>query len=189
MEAVIHSNAISLVPDNIAANHEHNLEDIINRYGNAILKYCYGVLCNYHDAQDAMQETFIKAHHAAKALRDPNAYSTWLYKIAYNTCLNMRRSKKHQLLPEPKETDGEAYFIEDNFIDPALLEALTALPPHYRAVFYSRAVEDMDYKQMEALYNIRSASLRKTYERAKNKLREILTAKGYKIGECCISGG
>ena len=181
MEAIIHPNSFVPTQEHTTSEREHNLEEIITRYGNAIFKYCYGVLCNYHDAQDAMQETFIKSYRRGKTLRDPKAYGTWLYKTAYNTCLNMRRSKKHKFLFEPKEAEAEAYYVEDNFVDPVLLEALKALPPHNRAVFYSRAVEDMDYKQMEALYNIRSANLRKTYERSKTKLREILAAKGYKI--------
>ena len=176
MEATIHS------PPSLANRAcELNLEEIVTRYGNAILKYCYGVLCHYHDAQDAMQETFIKAHRANKTLRNPNAYTTWLYKIAYRTCINMRRSKRHQFIPASAETESQAYYIEDSFIDPILLDALKALPPHSRAVFYSRVVDDMDYKQMEGLYNISSANLRKTYERAKTKLKEILTEKGYKL--------
>jgi len=154
--------------------YEFDLETAVTRYGNAILKYCYGVLCNYHDAQDAMQETFIKAHQAKKTLRDPEACATWLYKIAYRTCLNMRRSKKHLFTPLPTDNSQEAYHIEDSFIDPKLLAALQELPPLSRAIFYSRAVDDMDYKQMEALYNTRSATLRKTYERAKTSLRKIL---------------
>ena len=47
------------------------LETLITQYGAAITRYCYGILCNYHDAQDAAQITFLKAYHKQAVLKDP----------------------------------------------------------------------------------------------------------------------
>ncbi|MCL2500398.1 MAG: sigma-70 family RNA polymerase sigma factor [Defluviitaleaceae bacterium] len=147
------------------------MEEALERYGKAIFKYCLGILCNYHDAQDAMQETFIKAHKAEASLRLRENYGAWLYRIAYNTCLNILRGKRRWLFPVKKET---AYEMPEPFIDPVLIAALETLSPADRALFYSRAVEDMDYVQLEERFGIRAATLRKRYERAKNKLKAFI---------------
>ena len=153
--------------------------EIVARYGNAVLKYCFSILCNFYDAQDAMQETFIKAHYARNAPH-PDKYGAWLYKIAYNTCITMLKKRKptKQLM----ESDA-AYQMEEPFIDPVLTEALKILPPQDRALFYSRAVEDVDYIELEALYNTSANALRKRYMRARNKLRDHLIQIGYLRGE------
>ncbi|MCL2388177.1 MAG: sigma-70 family RNA polymerase sigma factor [Defluviitaleaceae bacterium] len=155
-----------------------DLDAEIKRYGNAILKYCFGILCDYHEAQDAMQETFAKAHASRKNLKSYESYAAWLYKIAYNTCLNMRRKRRVLLVSHSQEHEGY-YHMDEPFIDSTLQEALLILTPPDRALFYSRAVEDMDYSQLEALYNTRAATLRKRFERAKTKLRDYLVQNGY----------
>lgn len=151
------------------------MEENMKRYGNALFKYCWGILCDFHDAQDAVQETFAKAHSARQTLLSQEAYAAWLYKIAYRTCLNIQRSKRRWLFFPPKEPVREtACHMDDPFSEPALMAALATLTPADRALFYSRAVEGMEYSQLEERFNIRAATLRKRYERAKNKLRAIL---------------
>ena len=146
------------------------MEEEIKIYGNAILKYCFGILCDYHEAQDAAQETFVKAHFARKTLKAEENFKAWIYKIAYNICLNMIRKRRFFYAP----ANNNSYLQEDSFIDPVLLDALLILPPKDRALFYSRAVDDMDYNQLEALYSTRAATLRKRFERAKSKLKKHL---------------
>ena len=154
------------------------LEPALQQYGNDILKYCYGILCDYHEAQDAMQDTFIKAYRSRESIREPEAYRPWLYKIAYRTCLNILQSKRKLLFVAVPES---SYNMDEPFPDPELLAALASLSPQDRAIFYSRAVEGMDYSQLESLYQMRGATLRKRYERAKKKLKDYLTANGYGI--------
>jgi RNA polymerase sigma-70 factor (ECF subfamily) len=165
---------------------DERFEEEIRRYGNAVLKYCFGMLCDYHEAQDAMQETFAKAYRARQSLKEQEKYSAWLYKIAYNVCLNILRGRKRRFLLSFSRSDDNAeagknegvYYMPEPFIEPVLQEALMTLNPLDRAIFYSRAVEDMEYSEIEKLYDIRSAALRKRFERAKKKLKTYLE------GEC-----
>ena len=153
--------------------------EIVERYGNALLKYCFGILCDFHEAQDAMQETFAKAHFAKKP-PDPEKHGAWLYKIAYNTCLTMLKKRR---FTQPLDEKDATYQMEESFIDPALVSALKVLSPQDRALFYSRAVEDIDYSELEALYNTTASALRKRYMRARDKLKNHLTQIGYTEGE------
>ena len=155
-----------------------DLEAAVHRYGNAILKYCYGILCDYHEAQDARQETFIKAYAKRAAYEDQGVMGAWLYKIAYRTCLNMLRKKR--FMPWGGEAQKEAsYEMGDDLVSHDIKAALSFLPPKDRALVYSRAVEGMDYNQLESLYGTSAATLRKRYERAKKKLEARLSEAGY----------
>ncbi|MCL2578178.1 MAG: sigma-70 family RNA polymerase sigma factor [Defluviitaleaceae bacterium] len=153
------------------------MDEEIKLYGNAILKYCFGILCDFHEAQDAMQETFARAFFAREKLKSQENFKAWIYKIAYNICLNMLRKRRFFYAPA-NENEG-SYQMDEPFIDSVLLDALLILPPKDRALFYNRAVEDMDYSQLEALYSTRAATLRKRYERAKNKLKNYLLETGF----------
>ena len=153
------------------------LEEAINRYSHGLLKYCYGLLCHYHDAQDAMQETFAKAYARRGSFRGDASAVTWLYKIAYNTCLSMLRRRRF-FGGTVREESAE---MPDPFIGGALTRALAALNPKERALVYARAVEDIEYEQLEMIHGTRAATLRKRYERARKKLQKSLTAEGYKL--------
>jgi RNA polymerase sigma-70 factor (ECF subfamily) len=160
----------------VTAENSISLEEAITRYSHALLKYCYGLLCNYHDAQDAMQETFCKAYARRGGFKGQASIVTWLYKIAYNTCLSMLRKRRFFLA---KRTDEAMANMPDPFIGGALAKALAVLSPKERALVYSRAVEDIDYDQLEIIHGVRAATLRKRYERARKKLQKILNAEGY----------
>ena len=67
---------------------EQDLEQLVRAYTPALLRYCTGILGNEHDAQDAVQKTFIKAWQRRYTLRDrENNTRAWLYRIAYRTAL------------------------------------------------------------------------------------------------------
>jgi RNA polymerase sigma-70 factor (ECF subfamily) len=151
------------------------LEEAVACYSHALLKYCCGLLCNYHDAQDAMQETFAKAYARRSAFRGEASVATWLYRIAYNTCLSMLRKRRFTTVPQGEQ----AVTMADPFMGSALAKALRTLPPKDRALVYSRAVEDMDYSELEIIHGLRAAALSKRYERARKKLQKILIGEGY----------
>ena len=165
--------SVQTLPINTEANIP--LEEAVTRYSHGLLKYCYGLLCHYHDAQDAMQETFAKAYARRGSFRGDASAVTWLYKIAYNTCLSMLRRRR--FFGEPRREESAE--MPDPFIGSALVKALGALKPKERALVYARAVEDIDYEQLEIIHGTRAATLRKRYERARKKLQKILIAEGY----------
>jgi len=156
-----------------------SLEQAIKNYSHAILKYCYGLLCNYHDAQDAMQETFCKAYAKRDTFQGDATVVTWLYKIAYNTCISVLRKRRFFLAPKRDERMDAVVHDPDPFIGGALAKALGVLSPKERALVYARAVEDMDYAELEIIHGAGAATLRKRYERARKKLQKFLEKEGY----------
>jgi len=149
------------------------LEMAVARYGGALFRYCAGILCDWHEAQDAVQETFIKAYTRQEAYREEGNLGGWLYRIAYNTCVSMLRKKRFK----PTATVREGAYDDPaaaRFLSEDLLNALQVLSPQERALVLARAVADMDYRQMAATFNKSEATLRKQYERARRKMQQSM---------------
>lgn len=147
---------------------EYELEYAIKLYGQPLLRYCHNILCDYHKAQDAVQITFIKAYKKRTSFRSGNSLSAWLYRIAYTTCMDILRKRK--LLFFITETNDIQSNTSTNFIDEDLKEALLKLTGAERALLFSRVIDEKSYKELEEIYQIPANTLRKRYERAKNKL-------------------
>lgn len=157
---------------------EWDIESVLTEHGGGIVKYCYSLLLDYHEAQDAAQDVMLAAMRKADSLRDGAAVGTWLYRIAYNTCMNIIKRKKLFsifLRKEAAQTGAGSY--EDSYsfgISDELKNALDTLPHKDRALVYSRAVNEMEYSQLEEIYGVKASALRKRYERARKKLEEEL---------------
>src|SRR4029078_6739078 len=67
---------------------------LVERYQRDVYRLCFRYVNNHHDANDMAQEVFLKAYRAIGKFRGDSAFSTWLYRIAVNTCLNFRAARK-----------------------------------------------------------------------------------------------
>ena len=161
--------------ENISA--DYLLETMIESHGDALLRYCHGILLDYHEAQDVVQSTFIKAYAKISTPGATETHGAWLYKTAYTACIDILRRKKLQNLFFVKtgveETTTPEYFTDEN-----VNAVLSELPPKDRALVYSRAVEGLDYAELVTIYGTNAATLRKRYERAKNKLAKAMKSSG-----------
>jgi len=148
-----------------------SIEAIINTRSHALLRYCHSILCDYHEAQDALQITFIKAwQNKNKFNGGEKDLLNFLYKIAYNTCIDAirkRKSKSH-VKTEPAANQNQDYIPEN------IRAALMILSPLDRAVTYSHAVNGTPFAELAQIYGKNAAALRKRYERARKKLGKIL---------------
>src|SRR5258706_4918331 len=72
---------------------------LVERYQRDVYRLCYRYVNNHHDASDMAQEAFLKAFRAIHRFRGDSSFSTWLYRIAVNTCLNFRQARRAQQEP------------------------------------------------------------------------------------------
>lgn len=149
---------------------EQDLEKLVHAYTPALLRYCTGLLGNEHDAQDAVQQTFIKAWQRRRTLREgENNIRAWLYRIAYRTALDMLRAAKRAAAyptPEPLE--------QDPGISDELRTALNTLAPLDRALILERVLDGLDYAALARIHGRPAAYLRTRYHRAKKQLAQRL---------------
>jgi RNA polymerase sigma-70 factor (ECF subfamily) len=77
---------------------------LVERYQRDVYRLCYRYLGNHEDANDMAQEAFLKAWRGLGSFRGDSAFSTWIYRIAVNTCLNFRSSRKPAAAEEPSDS-------------------------------------------------------------------------------------
>jgi len=144
--------------------------------GKQLLRYCSALLRDYHEAQDVVQNTFLKALSKQDSIK--SELTPWLYKTAYNNCIDILRRRKWQSLLFAEERDSKAsYQMEDNMSE-EVREALSVLTPKDRALVICRALDNIDYDQLSQIFDANPAALRKRYERAKKKLAQALREQG-----------
>lgn len=159
---------------------EDVLDNLIEKYSDRLIKYCYTILGNYQDAEDAAQDTFIRIYYKIDSIANEAAIVTYMYRISYSISIDMLRKKKRQnKLTEKygKQLQEEAVYDisqRDNLISEELNEALMTLKPLDRALLHGIAVEEMAYKELSIVFGKSETVLRKRYERARKKLQSIL---------------
>ena len=145
---------------------EIELNEAITLYGQNLMRYCHNILCDYHEAEDVVQMTFVKAYQKRHQFRSGSSLSAWLYRIAYHHCMDILRKLKLLFFLQKQEND--------HHMSEEVKEALAKLSTMERALIFNRIIEERDYKELEVIYNLPAATLRKRYERARKKLSEQL---------------
>jgi len=136
---------------------------ILKKYHDQVYNLLYRMVHDKDEVEDLTQEAFIKAFNSLHNFNEEFAFSTWLYKIATNNCIDYIRKKKLATfsIDKPLESkDGEYSFeIPDSSYEPdktliagqrskILEEAVNALPEKYRQVILMRHTEDKDYQEI-----------------------------------------
>lgn len=152
-------------------SNETRIEELLKEYHPKIYAYCFNILRNAHDAEDAAQEVFIKAFQSKKLL-EINNINAWLYRIAYNHCLNkVKRKSFIEFIPFVEKNRGQE---DDTSSDIELSYILSKLKPKERAMIVLRIVEDKDFTEIAAILDIGIPTARKRFERIKSKVQTIL---------------
>jgi len=129
-------------------------------------------LCDYYEAQDAVQLVFIKLHNNLSKV-EQSKLKAWLFKVSYNTCIDILRKKRFSLLLSKADNAIEPIYIAEKNND-KLYAALATISAKDRALVFSRAIDNAEYSELEKIYGVSAAALRKRYERAKTKLANKL---------------
>jgi RNA polymerase sigma-70 factor, ECF subfamily len=156
------------------------LEAMIREHSRFVYRVAYSVLRNHHDAEDAVQETFLRAtrhRHELDRVEQPRA---WLAKIAWRAALDRRRSKPVVSLDQAAgEVSGlcssglPADEVASSRQMQALLEHLiSGLPRRLREVLVLSTVEEMSSVQIAAILGLREVSVRSRLHRARQILRK-----------------
>ncbi|MEK4426637.1 RNA polymerase sigma factor [Solibacillus sp. FSL K6-1523] len=150
---------------------EEELEEIIDLYGEKLLRYATAILCDYHEAENIVQEVFLSAYQN-RVMFDGNNLSAWLYKITYNRCLNQIKKRKflffNEILSEFVVPENDKGFSDET------MRALQKLKPKERVLVYGRIMDGQSYEELAELTGSSPAALRKQYQRAKDKLVKYL---------------
>lgn len=166
-------------------------EDLVNRYEKKIYRLGMNITGNREDAEDVLQETFLKAFEHLADFRADSRFYTWIVRIAVNEGLmklRKRRSDKATPLEDAVNEEGEMVPREfadwkpnpEQLLAQAELEAILqngirSLPPTFRTVFYLRDVEGLSTEETAELLDLTVGAVKARLFRARLHLREELS--------------
>lgn len=155
-------------------------EAIVTAYSERLYWHIRRMLHYHADADDVLQNTYIKIWKNIGSYRGDAKIYTWLYRIATNEALAHIRSKKNLQLvgdedapAEYQHLSGDIYF-DAEAASAKLAEAVAALPDKQRAVFSLKYFEEMKYEEMAEVLNTSVGALKASYHHAVKKIRDFL---------------
>lgn len=173
-----------------AAGESGAFEVLMRRYNRLLFRTARSILEHDAEAEDAVQEAYLRAWRALGEFRSESKLSTWLVRIVVNESLGRLRRKRAQVIPLETAMISTEPEIQSALTDAphrrpqhvamraqihALLESrIDHLPEVYRAVFMLRAVEEMNVEEVAQALDIPEATVRTRFFRARSLLREGL---------------
>jgi RNA polymerase sigma-70 factor, ECF subfamily len=173
--------------------------ELVNRYQNKIYRIAKNITQNDEDAEDVLQEAFLKAYEHLGGFQGNSRFYTWIVRIAVNEALmklRRRKSDRTVSLDEPVDTgeeivNREIAVWEDNpeqrysreEMQTILDEAVDSLKPDFRAVFVLRDIEELSTEETAEALGVSIPAVKSRLLRARLALRERLTRKFKRKGE------
>lgn len=155
-------------------------EWIVNTYKEQLYYQIRRTVLSHEDADDLLQNTFIKAWNNLEYFRGEAKLSTWLYRIALNECLNFlnkQRAQKHLSIEESEvnllnQLESDPYFDGDQ--TQLLFEkAIQTLPEKQRIIFHLKYFQDMKYNEISEIMGTSIGALKASYHHAVKKIEEF----------------
>ena len=164
---------------------EKGFKVLVEKYQQKLYWHVRRMVLNHDDADDVLQNTFIKVYKSIDHFEAKSSLYTWLYRIATNETLTfLDRSKKWQYdgidgaseHPAISNLKADPYFDGDE-IQLTLQEALLNLPVKQRQVFQMRYYEEMNYKDMSDVLETSEGALKASFHHAVKKIEQFVKSK------------
>lgn len=164
-------------------------EEIVEQYQSMIYNLSYRMLGNPDDALDASQEVFIKIYKSIDKFKFDSKFSTWVYRITNNYCLDIIRKNKNTAVSIEKdiETDDghihrempdEGISVENSVVRSEKIElvrkAILKLPDEYRTVIVLRDLEGESYTDIASILSLPEGTVKSRINRGRRELKNIL---------------
>ena len=162
------------------SENEFDLKNLMNTYGDALLRLCFLYLRDFQLAEDAVQETFIKAYKNMGKFRGEADIKTWLTAIAVNECKSQLRKSRYKKLFLHTELDENIKYY-DKVFDDTVIKAVCNLKPKYKEVVLLFYYQEMKAKDIAAVLNISESAVTVRLTRARTELKKSL--KGWYLDE------
>ena len=153
-------------------------EQLVNQYSEQLYWQVRRIVLLHEDANDVLQNVFLKAWSKLDSFHQESKISTWLYRIALNESLDFMRRKKTQMISTDDETMVGSMLMADDYFngteaEAMLQEAVAQLPDVQRTVFNMRYFDDMKYSEISEILQTSEGSLKASYHIAVKKISEF----------------
>jgi len=155
---------------------------IVDRYKNKAFSLLKRMLKNDMDAEESLQDSFLKAYNALNTFKGDAKFSTWFYRIAYNTAMTRLTSKRRKI--ENEMSSVEDHFDLESYDDFRKTEQVNTsefingiiekLPLNYRAVVNMFYMDEMSCEEISKVMGLSEANVKVLLYRSRNSLRDLV---------------
>lgn len=158
---------------------------IVDYYRDAVYGLSLRLVSNEMEAEELAQDTFLKVFKSIASYRGESKFSTWLYRITYNTCIShLRKNKPNQV--EIQEYHGSSNFNSgyDNLLEKdnnnVIKKILKTLKPDDRAIIQLFYLEEKSIKEISEITGFTNSNVKVKLHRSKQKLKSMMEENGFK---------
>ncbi len=167
-------------------------EMIVKQYENKVYNLALRYLKNADDAMDVSQDVFLQVYRNLGKFRGDSQFSTWIYRVTYNKCVDSLRTIQKKRKSIALSIDDEDFFetpqlknsLEQDYeVHARLAEVMNAidqLPPEQRDLMILRYIKDLSYAQIAEILDIAEGTVKSRLNRARIKIKELCDHDGTK---------
>ena len=185
-ESQFHENDEFLIK-RFVSDDEFAFEELFGRYKQKIFNLVYRYIGSYPETEELTQDVFVKVYKSAQTFKGKSKFSTWVYRIAVNTCLNYKKKKRLVMesldksgaqpvkeLIAPDSTTPEELFKRAKKMA-IIQQAIDSLPPNQKIAFILSKYEGFSYIEIAEIINTSISAVESLLFRAKQQLKKELT--------------
>lgn len=149
---------------------ESAMATLVAKHRKRLLRVATNVLRDSYEAEDVVQEAFVKAFREVNRLRDDRAFSSYIYRICVRLCMDRMRAKKADtgIVEVAKKSEGSS--VETRVVVEKLLAMLT---PEFRMTLILREMEQLSYEEVAEVMRVPVGTVRSRLHAAREKFRAI----------------
>jgi RNA polymerase sigma-70 factor (ECF subfamily) len=160
---------------------------LVRCYQDRLYHTVYRLVGNAEDAKDVVQEAFLNAYQSLESFKGDSLFFTWLYRIAVNTAISLKRKQRVLLRIhggrngepaieplDPSDLSRPGHALEQAEQERRIQQALGRLSPEHRAVLVMKDMEGQKYETMAEILQVPIGTIRSRLHRARLELRELL---------------
>jgi RNA polymerase sigma-70 factor (ECF subfamily) len=154
-------------------------DELVRAHEDRVFGICLRMMSDREAALDAVQETFLTVFRKADRFQAKAAFSTWLYRVAVNTCYDqMRKAKRRRTEPLPETTDPADPATEDDLsaveLRPDIEAALVAIPVEFRSAIVLVDLQGLSLEQASEILDVPVGTIKSRIFRGRRQLASIL---------------
>jgi RNA polymerase sigma-70 factor (ECF subfamily) len=175
------TNEEQLLVESVQRGEMPAFQELVEKYKQKVYYMALDMTGNHHDAEDLSQEVFIKVFASIKDFRGDSKLSSWLYRIAMNTCIDKTRRKRLKLVEldekvveKPSAGGNPQRELEARSTQKQIDQALQKLPPRQRCIFAMRHYNEMMLREIAEVLKISEGTVKAQLFRAIRRLQKDL---------------
>lgn len=162
-------------------------ELLVRKYKTTVFNTIYSIMGNAQEADDIAQEVFLKVYTKAGSFKGESSFSTWLYRVTVNRCIDELRRRKNKIISYETEFNQEEKLklkdvlasrenditekLRQKELQDIIQKAVNSLPEKYRIILTLKEIEGLSYKEISQIMKISLAKVKIWLFRARQKLK------------------